>query len=281
MSAPVLTLWIVTIVLKYVLLAVLILLNHHLSWPTFTKYIFFSAFKSLILLAVRNHQVWYFWCYYVGVILDSVLMFLVASELCTKVFAPWFYQPKDIARKMTSYLTFGLALCIVTSVAHIPATLSPYLAAGRLVDRLSATIFFGIFAIMAYGSKQLGIPWRRYAFGIGAGFIVSLSLDAATGAILAPMLRPQCEEFRLFSMAGFPLALSIWIYYFLRSEPGCIPVETTFLVSLRTQLLKSIHSLKVSRVKERITQGNGAYSVVIPEPTSREYIFGQRKSEQP
>lgn len=227
--------WFVAILGKALLLAVLIRRKRFTAFPVFFAYAVMLVTKSLILLWYSFHDEHgaYFYAYYPLSILESVLTLAVLFEVFDKVFGRKRIIRAGLMRGFVVAYGFTAVVAVSLSAINIHAYPLRVMALANFAERLAVFVSFAGFAATAFFSVYLKIPWRPHVYGIAAGFLLSLSVNAVFTAVLASQRRATVEVLRYIPMIGFILAEIAWIRYLTPDEPELIPVSPEIVKQLR------------------------------------------------
>ncbi len=224
---PALTLlWCAIVLAKLNLFGIQILRPARARHLLFAFFVLFSAVRSAALIALsamRNGSVYQetmIWT-------ESVILWLIAA-IALQCFWSVFFVPVRVMPK--ELLIQFVGLLIVLSVGLF--ALSEMRSRGRseLIERRSVHIWLaGVFWLISIYANKLNIPWRPRTYGIGLGFIFSLTASAVISVFLADLP----AFFIPYSFAPILLTeaitAGIWTYFFLMPENGSIsrPLNTS------------------------------------------------------
>lgn len=237
---PTLTLyivWAVVILGEILLLTILVVRRRDRTFPVFTGYSLLLVVKSLVLLYCSFHDDHdgYFYAFYATSLVESVVVLAVIAEVFNKVFAPKRLLTREICFKIKAAYVIVLLTFVSLSMSNLYAHPVQVMRLARFTDRVTTFILFGSFALLCALSRYLMISWRKHAFGIGAGFIITLSINAVCTALLSWVSWGAASQIRYVRMSGFLVALLIWSSYFWKNEPELLPVSKEIVVDvLRT-----------------------------------------------
>lgn len=119
------------------------------------------------------------------------------------------------------YGTIGAALAIAIRNAFVSPPVQAHPVISLILD-ISITINFvrmGIAGLFIVLQKVLVIEFRRYAYGIVIGFMVS-SAGSLLGYLARSVFGTKMETFVNYSSSvGYILGVAIWVASFVRPEP--------------------------------------------------------------
>lgn len=233
--------WGVSIALNISLLFTLLIKRRYQSYPAFSLYISFLVLKSMVLLtaALTDSPYFYFYGYYYGIVLEAAFLACVAFEISVSVFVTLRAIPKGVRVKFCCGLFF-LVVIVLLSIFLSDRYPDRLMAIGRTVERGVASLSFGWFALLAFLSTYLRIPWRKHAFGIGAGFLVNLSVQAVGHTVFAGARFGLGQYLQMLLMLGFISSQLVWISYLWHPEPERIPISLNQAKAVRDYALKTI-----------------------------------------
>lgn len=161
---------------------------------------------------------------WIGLLLESLLKFLVMGEIFSRVFAPY----PSIAR-LSKMLVSGFGALLVL-VAAVIAGFAPGDSVIRVVSRthlLEQTVFMiesGLIVFFFIFAAYFRLSWDRLSFGILIGLAISSCEHLATWAIIANTNPSEHARtlFAFLNMATYHFSVLIWSYYLL--VPGKVTV---------------------------------------------------------
>lgn len=190
--------------------------RHH--FPMFFAYVVCTlAIAIARLVTVSSYKTYFFVFWW------SELVFLLLGLAAIHEVFRWVYEGFYELRWFR-WLYFGvialvLLLTIWNALSNPPVQAHPLIGLlldfGIAVNLLQA----GIVALFSAFIRPLGIDFRRYAFGIAAGFGVS-AIGPFIGYFARSVFGTKLTTFGRYSSAmAYILALLIWIAAFIRPEP--------------------------------------------------------------
>lgn len=190
--------------------------RHH--FPVFFAFVAIAAPATLARLLTVSHYFAYFYIYWSS---NAVLLLLGLAAL-HEVFH-WVYEGFYLFWWFR-LLYFGTILVVLLATIHNAVVNPPVqthpvigviLDAGITVNLLRV----GIAALFAALTGPLAIPFRRYPFGIAAGFAAA-SIGPFLGYFARSVFGTRLENFaRYASAVAYIVALIIWLAAFSRPEP--------------------------------------------------------------
>ncbi|MGE5321536.1 MAG: hypothetical protein ACM3SW_01655 [Actinomycetota bacterium] len=189
--------------------------RHFPIFYTYTMYLLLVAAGRLAaVISYRAYFYVYWWT-------DPLIMLLGLAGV-HEVFR-WvyegFYELRWFRRLYFGVIALVLLLTVWNALSNPPIQAHPVI--GLLVD-ISIAVNLIQACIVAFFSafiRPLGIDFRRYAFGIAAGFGVS-SIGPFVGYFARSVFGTEANNFTSYSSSvAYILALLIWIAAFSRPEP--------------------------------------------------------------
>lgn len=239
---------------RALLVAVLVGRKRYAAFPLFSSYAVMLVIKSLVLFwySFHDEQGDYFYAYYQFSILESLWMIAVAWEVFDKVFSKSRMRRAGLLRGFFVAYGFTAGVALGLATANIHAHPVRVMAYANGLERAATFVAFGTFAATAFFSTYLKLPWRPHAFGIGAGFLLTLSVDSVFAAVLASQLCATVEVLRYVPMFGFLLAEIAWIQYLRRDEPELRSVGWETIRELRAFLARA----EIPRPDQKFAKSN-------------------------
>jgi hypothetical protein len=167
----------------------------------------------------------YFYTFWLGSAIASVLVFLVAHEIFERMFAPYATLPKNVIP------IFCTAVLVMTTSAAVIATSarsheSHHLIYGLLTTERVTTVLLGsVFALIVVFASTFGLPWGNHALGISMGLGLSFVVQTTVTTLESSLPTPAGELSRAVRSLAFISAEVLWIKHFLKPEPA--PIELT------------------------------------------------------
>lgn len=216
-------------------LCILLLCHSNKSFGIFRGYMLTQTAFSLLALAAVKYQAWYFEAYYACTIAISVLVLMCALEIYRRVFGPrralakW--VPEKTATATGLAMLAGIVFAMLMSV-HLGGSPTKIM---MKVEQALAIAGWASFAILAFYSRQLGLPWRDRAAKITAGFLLYLTVS-----ILTVFVRSRSAELAIVAglaqQVGYLIAVLWWAWTMRRPEPEIVGDVGEILEDCRTAL---------------------------------------------
>jgi len=228
-------LWMMVIAAELVLFVGAIKRRLASDFPRFLWLLGFISFKSLLLVVINFVAgVWiYFYVYYFGVLAETVLLVLVASEIFRLLFEPVSELRPDALSRMAGVMIAIAAVALTVVTWHSPAGI-PLLPAILYKGRSALeTVICLAFWLLALYSRFLGLPWRSRMADIVSGFLFYLTLQSVTHALfIFPQLYSTLSRLESALYLG---GLCFWLAALRKQEPTFAPASQGQLLLLRAQ----------------------------------------------
>lgn len=220
-----LLLWYTVIILEFGLLGLLV--RSRSRYRAFTSYVAFCCARSAVLFIVARtmSEEAYFYIFWLGSAIASVLVFLVAHEIFERMFAPYGTLPKNVIPVFcTAVLVMTTGVAVIATSAHTHG--SHHLIYGLLTtERVTTVLLGGVFALIVIFASTFGLPWSNQALGISMGLGLSFVVQATVTTLESSLPTPAGEISRVARSLAFISAEVVWIKHFLNPEPA--PIELT------------------------------------------------------
>lgn len=223
--------WILNALLQWVLVAVVLWKNRWREHAAFAVYIAYCACKTSLLMWLNiHHRASYLYVNWSMRLMGLPLMIAVLLEVFARVFRPYSTLPKGTLLKFK--IAFGILVLLTACAAfYFPGSEHRSLwSAILLANRSASIIFCGAFAFTAIASYYFGIPWQTRTYGIGAGFLLFMSVDLFTSSLMAAYGAMAVQSLNSLSMFAYTLALITWVTYFAKPD---IALHTPTLEEMR------------------------------------------------
>jgi len=217
-------LWVAPNVLLGVLAGVLWKRKLHKEFRSFFLFAWFEFVQWLVLypmdLLPRISAATFWTTYWVSEILESVLFFLVVSD----VFVSLFSQYEALARFGKLLIRWGGALLIVTAAgiaAYAPAQNRYWgIQANNILEEAIYVVVSGLMLLLFASAAYFRLAWQHKVYGIALGLGFSACIHLAAWAISANRILPGSTHniIDLIDMATSHVAVLIWFYYLLIPE---------------------------------------------------------------
>ena len=204
--------------LQAALLGVLLWRKQYKRFGWFVSYVAASFLRDVVLFAVQHHAKPYFFVYWIG---DTVVTLLVCLAI---------YETFEIVFQKFLALTWFRLLFPCTGIILLLVGLARIMnGSGSTESRLISQIFsleiaagilqVGIFFLFLVLAQFFRLPWKQYTFGIAVGFGVS-----AAGSLVAFMVRSEFGTkfdpiFRFVVPMTYTIGVAIWLLTFLWPVP--------------------------------------------------------------
>jgi hypothetical protein len=242
-------LWAAGFIEHTVLLFVLLALGRWRTFPVFTGWIGFSAFRTVLLFAIYRYggEHLYRNVYWSASFIDLALQVGIVFEIARVVLKPTRTWIRD-ARNM--FLVMGVIGAIFAAVIAyvIHPTFSGnfefWIEKGNL---FSAMLTVELFVSMAFASTQLGLVWTSHVMRIGQGLalwaVVALFIEGAYSHFGPNWHGVVLDNVRILTYQGVTI---FWIITLWRSEPKrrtLSPEMQSYLDGLHSQLQTELRSV--------------------------------------
>ena len=208
----------VSLFLEIWLLVLLIRRGARNHFPVFFFYILVSIPITAIRLATTGHYRIYFFAYWSSNV--ALLLFgLIALHEAFYWVYEGFYRIRWFRLFYYGAITLVLIVTIRNSIANPPVEAHPVI--GLILDVGIAINFIQIAIVSVFTAliKPLNIGYRRYPFGIAAGFGAS-AMGPLIGYFSRSIFGTRLDIFaQNASAVAYIFALVIWIMAFFRQEP--------------------------------------------------------------
>jgi hypothetical protein len=208
----------ISIALEVWLVILLFLRDLRQHFPIFSAYTIYTALAAIArLAATRSYRIYFLVFWYTDPLI-SLLGLAAIHEVFRWVYEG-FYELRWFRWLYFGVITLVLLLTVWNALSNPPVQAHPVIGLildiGIAVDLLQA----GIVALFSALIRPLGIDFRRYAFGIAAGFGVS-AIGPFIGYFVRSIFGTRANTFAgLASPVAYILALLIWVAAFIRPEP--------------------------------------------------------------
>ena len=221
-SNPMITLWIIGLLLKATLLIVLTVRKVWRRFPIFTAYAssnFVFGVALYILHAISPSNIAYFYLYWVSQAIGLVLGLGVIYEIFAHLFRPY-----PALRKL-ALLMFRVAVLVLVALGCIAAYFQPHavtekISAAFLAGEIGTRILqVGLLVFLFIFASVFGLYWRQYAFGIALGLGLYAIVQLVSVAARSQFGRETASHtFAVVGMVAFNSSLLIWLGYLLAPE---------------------------------------------------------------
>jgi hypothetical protein len=212
-------LWYAHPILQSVLAVVLWRRGLHKRFPVFFTYILsqIAIFAATFPVWRAGNYEWFFWVFWLGEAISSILGFKVIHEIFLDVFRPY-QQLKDLGTVVFKWAFVVMLLVSVVVAFSNSFARDPLAHAVRTLENSVRLVQFGLILFLLLFSRFLGVSRRQLSFGVALGFGFFAGLTLILLALAVGGLLTQ-DGFNLANMAAYNLSIAIWIVYSLsRSE---------------------------------------------------------------
>lgn len=239
-----LIIWLLTISLEAAIVALLIYRKHCKRYPVFTFYVGFALLKSVVLYYVAFHASYaaYYRVYWVGAAVKLLLLIGVSIEIFCDIFQPFCTLPSGKLNRIVWFVVSSVMAIIILATMNPLHYSHPLQRILNTFDRLATFIIVGIMWIVIWQSDLLGIPKTTCVYGICAGGLFFLLIDAAMTTIEPRFAHSAAPVFRHISMGAFLIAECVWLWYFRNPRPSVKPLTTAQIKHLQA-LVEQFHKL--------------------------------------
>jgi hypothetical protein len=180
--------------------------------PCFFAYVAFGVAACVARFVTHNHPRPYFATYWITEALFCLLGILAMYEVIRSALG-------NLPRAWWSHLIFPaiLLVSIGLSVARTQVVPSPFsglrlwIVAGEIAVRfVQVSIFAGLASLV----PLIGLPWRRYPFGVAMGFGLYATIMLLSTSRLADTGTRYMVVWGITSLAAYSVAVLIWIWFF-------------------------------------------------------------------
>ena len=185
------------------------------EYPAFFTYTVFQAATAFMLFGVWKYLGYaiYYYAFWTVNAIGVLLAFIVMHEVFVDAFRPY-----EALRDLGAML-FRWSGLILLMLAALSAFVSRQTDVDIMYDSLVAVqrsvlvMQCGLVLFLILFSRYLGISGRHYLFGIALGFGVNASLDLVMWTARSYLGFTATTALRIFSSAGYFLAIAIWLTY--------------------------------------------------------------------
>ena len=245
-------LWAAGFIEHTTLLLVLLARGRWRTFPVFTAWIGFNAFRTVLLFAIYRYggEHLYNDVYWSASFIDLALQVGIVFEIARVVLKPTGTWIRD-ARNM--FLLMGVIgavfAAVIAYVIHptISNNLEFWIEKGNL---FSAMLTVELFVSMAFASTQLGLVWTSHVMRLGQGLalwaVVALVIEGAYSHFGPDWHGVVLDKVRILT---YQMVTIFWVITFWRSEPKrrtLSPEMQIYLDGLHHQLQTELHTVSHS-----------------------------------
>jgi hypothetical protein len=220
-------LWVTHPCLQALLAAFMLRRKMHREYPIFLAYTVSHVVRFVVLFCIyhQGSREAYRYSFLGAEALDAALAYGAIYELYGHLFRTY-----DGVQKLAGML-FRLAVVVLLAVAVLSAATAPAADTSRVLaglftlDRGVNIVSGGLLLLLFLFSSYLGLRWKRFAFGIAAGFALDSSVALATFALRTYWGLLGKPVLSLISSAAYNCAVFIWLAYLLAPEPAPPPAR--------------------------------------------------------
>ena len=228
--------WIATIGGQWALLFLCKRFGLRKSLPKYFWFVAFLCLQATALFSISEFLPYriYFWSFYSGLVVETILLLCVLYDVFRRVFDPLSsLRPKTLA-KLGAAIAVILILAITLAFSQPAANSSVITSLVRTLHRSTEFVIALSFWSLVMYARALGIPWRSRLAGIAAGFLVYLSVDTATTAAFGFAPQAWLEWCNRLGNAAFLIALVMWVHAVRQQEPEVELPAPAALLQLRS-----------------------------------------------
>jgi hypothetical protein len=226
-------LWVAPNLLLALLACVLWKRGLHKHFRSFVSYACFQFLYWAVLYPIdlipSIPAVYYWRAYWFGMLAESVIIFVLISDIFAGVFGPY----AAVARLGRRLIRWGGALLLITATgaaAYAPVDRRIWLvSACHIVQEAMYIVVSGLVLLLFAAVAYFRLRWSRPIFGIAFGLGMSACIHLATWAIMANGgLADKRPLLDMLNLATTHVAVLIWFYCLLVPQK----VNTKSAVSL-------------------------------------------------
>jgi hypothetical protein len=229
--------WTVNLSLQAALAVVLWRLRHAQPFPAFAGFVYFSLFKSLVLVVisfVASARI-YFYAYWAAQVFVLGFLFCVIHEVFMSITDRAKWLPRNARGAIIRMATASGAVLISASIQLTTDSRFPIMDAIIGLERGLALAAFCYMLALVMLTRLYGVPWYQRDAGIALGIVMAFSFEMIgprVGFFLAN--DPNSQAYRLTVSICYSLASVIWLRSFATADPETVPddglVSPTFRV---------------------------------------------------
>jgi len=210
--------WVAGAVLQFGLAATLIYRRAWRTFPFFFSYSLVNLAHAAASLIFRSNPFVYFYIYWVGEGISTILGFFVVYEVFKSIFLGHIALRK-LASSILSVSLLVLGVLAITILAHEGQTMAHNLSRSVIIiEEATRTIEAGLLLVLFSCAGAFGLHWRHSVFGValGLGIFVSVELIAVT---MRSQLSPAMHDaFSIIRALAYTTSLIVWGTYMLLPE---------------------------------------------------------------
>jgi len=213
-------LWVAPNLLLAVLAVILWRRGLHRKFRSFFLYACFEALQWAVLYPIdlipSIPATAYWRVYWLVVLVESVLVFLLISDIFANVFGSYpalANLGRHLIRWGGSFLL--IAATAIAAYAPIDNRFWP-IPASHILQEAMYVVVSGLILLLFAWAAYFRISWDRRCFGIALGLGISACIHLATWAVMANGgLADKRHMLDMVNLSGSHLAVLIWFYYLL------------------------------------------------------------------
>jgi hypothetical protein len=211
------SLWLASLLLKGLLVAVLIGRRMWDKFPWFTAYCISSFLETSILYLFTKDQAVYLYVYLVGEALSIVLGLAVAYEVFSGFLATHLALRKLATLAFRATVVLLVILAVIVVYVRLPLNFTDARATLMTVEEAARVLEVGLILFLFIFSSAFGLHWRQPVFGValGLGILAAVKLAVVT---VVQHLTSAAGVLNLALLLSIDLSLVIWVGYLLVPE---------------------------------------------------------------
>lgn len=211
-------LWFVPAFLQAAMAILMLRRKLYRELPLFFVYLLFKVLLNCLLWLFRHQMPHYFYIYWVGEAIGSVLTLAVIYEIFTTVVKRY-----ETIHRTGSLLYRWAAVCLLVAAtvtaARAPGFDPTQMIEGILVlERGIRIVQAGLLLVLFLFASYLGLSWRSYVFGIALGFGMYASAELILVAVRAHIGAEADQLYRWVKVVAFDSTTIIWTIYMLQPQ---------------------------------------------------------------
>jgi hypothetical protein len=213
-------LWLAVVSLQWTLLVVSIRKGMLRLAPSYIAFLVFASIESTALTVIALFLPYsvYFWAFYLGVGVETALLFFVVYDVFRNVFDPLNSLPPQTVAKAVAAVAIITAVSITLAIWK-PAVRPDALAAlARTFERTTDFIVSLSFWSLVVYARKLGIPWRSRIAGIAMGFLFFLTVQSITTAAMGFAPQSWFASLNRIGIVSYLASVFMWLHAVQREE---------------------------------------------------------------
>jgi hypothetical protein len=192
--------------------------SHLARLPIFFVYLVLVGFHGLLnLLLSFTNPLWWFYSFYVGNVITTLLGFVVLYEVADSAVSG---PSLKIDRSTFMALCAVGAFVAVAVTAFIQVEGHSFLRVRILLEVALRVVQVTILAIFAILSFVFGLFWRRVEFGVVLGYGLYATSQLAVMYLRASGSAVSEKVFAVVPMLSFCASALVWLVYSSMAEPA-------------------------------------------------------------